>query len=46
MGDWCVANIAGSTLVIFEESGHCPQLEEPARCVETITAWLDKTVSV
>lgn len=46
MGDWCVANIVGSTLVIFEDSGHCPQLEEPARCVETITAWLGKTVSV
>ena len=45
MGAWCHANIAGSELVIFEDSGHCPQLEEPGRCVDAITGWLDTTVS-
>lgn len=40
MGHWCRDNIAGSEFVLFEGSGHCPQLEEPARFVETITGWI------
>lgn len=44
MGDWCRDNIAGSEYVVFEESGHCPQLEEPDRCVEAIVGWLGRTL--
>jgi len=44
MGEWCRDNIPGSTYVVFDGSGHCPQLEEPARCVETITTWLSETL--
>ncbi len=44
MGEWCTANIPGSELIVFEHSGHCPQLEEPARCVATVTEWLSKTL--
>ena len=44
MGEWCRDNIAGSEYVVFEESGHCPQLEEPERCVATITGFLDRTL--
>lgn len=44
MGEWCRDNISGSTYVVFEGSGHCPQLEEPQRCAELITSWLGETL--
>jgi pimeloyl-ACP methyl ester carboxylesterase len=44
MGEWCRDNIPRSTYIVFDGSGHCPQLEEPTRCVETITTWLAETL--
>lgn len=44
MGVWCAENIPGSTLVVLEESGHCPQLEEPERCATAIADWVAATV--
>ena len=44
MGEWCRDNIAGSEYVVFEGSGHCPQLEEPARCAATIHDYLTRTL--
>lgn len=40
MGEWCHANIAGSEYLVFDESGHCPQLEEPERFNATMIDWL------
>ena len=31
--------VAGATLVRFEESGHCPELEEPERFAEWLLRW-------
>jgi len=39
MGHWCAANIPGAELHVFEDSGHCPQLEEPARTAAAIADW-------
>ena len=44
MGHWCRDNIVGSEFVLFDQSGHCPQLEEPTRFVETVTTWLATTL--
>ena len=30
-GEWIRDHVPGSELVLFERSGHCPMLEEPAR---------------
>jgi pimeloyl-ACP methyl ester carboxylesterase len=32
-----------SELVIFEESGHFPHLEEPARFIEALTGFIEST---
>lgn len=40
-GEWIRDHVPGSTLEIFEHSGHCPMLEEPARFNEVVSAWLD-----
>lgn len=39
MGHWCAANIPGAELHVFEDSGHCPQLEEPGRTAAAIADW-------
>ena len=44
MGEWCRDNIPGSEYVVFEGSGHCPQLEEPERCAATIHDYLTRTL--
>ena len=44
MGEWCRDNIPGSEYVVFEGSGHCPQLEEPERCAATIHDYLARTL--
>jgi pimeloyl-ACP methyl ester carboxylesterase len=36
-------DIAGSTLVIFEDIGHAPEEEEPARTVQAVKQFLDAT---
>ncbi len=40
MGEWCRDNIAGSEYVVFESSGHCPQIEEPDRFNRLAIEWL------
>ena len=35
----------GSRLVIFEESGHFPHVEEPARFIEVLTAFIETTAA-
>ena len=44
MGEWCRDNIAGSEYVVFEGSGHCPQLEEPERCAAAILDFLARAL--
>jgi len=34
------ANSLNADLVVFDESGHCPHVEEPARFTSTLDAWL------
>lgn len=40
MGEWCRDNIAGSGYVVLEGSGHCPQIEEPARFNALLLDWI------
>jgi pimeloyl-ACP methyl ester carboxylesterase len=37
------AAMPGSRLEIFDESGHFPQLDEPARLAKVIRDWIDET---
>ena len=39
-GEWIRDHVPGSKLEIFERSGHCPMLEEPARFNEVVAGWL------
>jgi proline iminopeptidase len=36
------ADCLGASLVVFEESGHCPHVEEPDAFVNALDAWLPK----
>ena len=36
------ARLLRADLVVFEESGHCPYVEEPDRFVEAVGAWLPR----
>jgi pimeloyl-ACP methyl ester carboxylesterase len=36
-------SVAGAELVRFEESGHCPELEEPARFADWLLRWHGET---
>ncbi len=40
MGEWCRDAIAGSTLVVLDGSGHCPQIEEPEAFNRLLLEWL------
>ena len=39
-GEWLRDNVPGSELVVFDRSGHCPMLEEPARFNELVTEFV------
>jgi non-heme chloroperoxidase len=39
-GEWVRDHVPGSELVVFERSGHCPMLEEPARFNELVTEFV------
>jgi len=38
-GEWMRDHVPRSELVVFEHSGHCPMLEEPARFNELLAAF-------
>ena len=42
VGHWCNGHISDSELVIFENSGHWPQFEEPDRFNEIHTEFLSR----
>jgi non-heme chloroperoxidase len=39
-GEWLRDHVPGSELVVFEHSGHCPMLEEPARFNELVAGFV------
>jgi pimeloyl-ACP methyl ester carboxylesterase len=41
-GEWIRDQVPGSELVIFERSGHCPMLEEPARFNELLAEFVGR----
>ncbi|MFD1513985.1 alpha/beta fold hydrolase [Halomarina rubra] len=43
VGGWLEATIPDAELVRFEESGHCPQWEEPEKFNAELTAFVDRT---
>lgn len=42
-GQWFVRDIAGSRLLVFEELGHVPHEEDPARTVKAVKEFLSTT---
>ncbi|MGH3421157.1 MAG: alpha/beta fold hydrolase, partial [Streptosporangiaceae bacterium] len=43
VGEYVHAQVAGSTLVKLQATGHCPNLSAPAETVAAIEAFLDKS---
>ena len=41
VGEYVHRQIPGSTLVLMEATGHCPNLSAPEETVRAITAYLD-----
>ena len=42
-GESLAASVPGTTLEVFEQSGHFPHLTEPRRLAEVLTRWMDTT---
>ena len=40
-GPWLQATQPSAELVVFEESGHCPMWEEPARFNQVVGDWIE-----
>ncbi|MBC7678150.1 MAG: alpha/beta fold hydrolase [Pseudorhodobacter sp.] len=45
-GEALVRSVPGTTLEVFEQSGHFPHLTEPTRLAEVLADWLRRTPSV
>jgi pimeloyl-ACP methyl ester carboxylesterase len=45
-GESLAATVPGTTLVVFEQSGHFPHLTEPARLAGVLTRWAQETPPV
>jgi len=45
-GEALAASVPGTTLEVFEQSGHFPHLTEPARLAEVLARWLRDTPAV
>jgi len=40
-GEWMAERLPNARLEIFEQSGHCPFLEEPDRFSEVVSGWIE-----
>jgi pimeloyl-ACP methyl ester carboxylesterase len=45
-GESLAASVPGTTLEVFEQSGHFPHLTEPARLAGVLARWLESTPAV